>query len=131
MHEGDPDQISVRVREDQQDYLRGVLPMATLEENKRFTVHVVQLEDENGLNIAALHLDLRFVSKKELLDLMYSPKQLSQNRVEREEARHFEPKKRTASALGEFQPQRKLTELLHSRALSKELSSRKVSPSQR
>jgi hypothetical protein len=36
--------------------------------------------DEYGQNIAALHIDLRFVSKKELLDLMYSPKQLSDNK---------------------------------------------------
>jgi hypothetical protein len=51
--------------------------MATLELNRRFTVQVVQLTDNNGEKIAAIQLDLRYISKKELLDLMYSPKQLA------------------------------------------------------
>jgi hypothetical protein len=51
--------------------------MATLESNKRFTVQVVHLMDQNDQNMASLHLDLRYVSKKEILDLMYSPRQLA------------------------------------------------------
>lgn len=63
--------------------------MATLEENKRFTVQIVQLMDQSQQEIAALHIDLRFVSKRELLDLMYSPKQLSENKKDRPEDKHF------------------------------------------
>lgn len=51
--------------------------MATLEQNKRFTVQIVPMADQNNEKIASLHIDLRYVSKKEILDLMYSPKQLS------------------------------------------------------
>lgn len=58
--------------------------MATLEENKRFTVQIVPLYDQSEQNIASLHMDLRFISKKELLDLMYSPKQLSDTKKDRE-----------------------------------------------
>jgi hypothetical protein len=105
--------------------------MATLEENKRFTVQMVQLLDQSDQNLAAIHLDLRFISKRELLDLMYSPTQLSDNKKDKTEDKHFEVKKRTSSALGDLQPHKKLSDLLHSRALSKELSNMKLSPANR
>lgn len=38
--------------------------MATLEENKRFTVQIVNLVDQSNEKIANLHIDLRFVSKR-------------------------------------------------------------------
>ena len=54
--------------------------MATLEERKRFSVQIAQLYDQSGANLACLHLDMRYVSKRELLDLMYSPKQLGDSK---------------------------------------------------
>lgn len=57
--------------------------MSTMEINKRFTVQILPLLDLLGDNIANVQLDLRFVSKKELLDLMYSPRQLADNKMER------------------------------------------------
>jgi hypothetical protein len=71
--------------------------MATLQARKRFSVQIAQLYDQSGANLACLHLDMRFVSKRELLDLMYSPKQLGDSK--RQEESHFELKKRTSSAL--------------------------------
>lgn len=47
MYEGDPEEIEVTITEDDKPYLKGVLPMATLEENKRFTVQIVQLMDQS------------------------------------------------------------------------------------
>jgi hypothetical protein len=79
----------------------------------------VSLLDQNDQPVAAIHIDLRFISKKELLDLMYSPKQLSDNKMGREEVKHFELKKRTASAVGDIPTNKKLAGLLESRALSK------------
>jgi hypothetical protein len=72
--------MSISVTEDDKPYLKGTLPMATLEQNKRFTVQIVPLLDQADQNIASLHIDLRYITKKELLDLMYSPKQLSDNK---------------------------------------------------
>lgn len=78
--EGDPEEIELSITEDDKPFLSGTLEMATLEERKRFSVQVAQLYDQSGSNLACLHLDMRFVSKRELLDLMYSPKQLGDSK---------------------------------------------------
>jgi hypothetical protein len=43
-------------------------------------VQIVALTDQNNKEIGSLHLDLRYITKKELLDLMYSPQKLSENK---------------------------------------------------
>jgi uncharacterized protein (DUF2225 family) len=83
---------------------------------------VVQLTDQHDQNIAALHLDLRYISKKELLDLMYSPKQLAQNQLERkEEEKHVQS--RVSSVVGETRTEkdRKLYELLRERSMGHQM----------
>lgn len=64
VHDNSPDIIYITIHEDDALFLEGTLTMATLESNKRFTVQIVQLVDQNEQNIAALHLDLRYISKK-------------------------------------------------------------------
>jgi len=120
------------VVEDDHPYLSGNITMSALETNKRFTVQVIQLLDQNDQNIAALHLDLRYISKKELLDLMYSPKQLADNKIVRkEEDKHHQQYSRVVSSIGDLKidKEKKLYNLLHNRSLSKQVkSSRNHSP---
>jgi hypothetical protein len=40
---------------------------------KRYIKHRVSLLNKNGIKLAALIVEYRFVEKKELLDLLYSP----------------------------------------------------------
>ena len=50
-------------------------------ENKRFITHTIPLYDNNNQKIAILKADLRYVSKQELLDLLYSPTKLANTKV--------------------------------------------------
>ena len=51
--------------------------MGYLRENRRFVTHSIPLSDQNHGKIAMLAIDLRYISKQEVLDLLYSPTKLS------------------------------------------------------
>ena len=84
--------------------------MSTLEENKRFTVQSIPIYNQNNSHVATVQLDLRYVSKEEILDLMYSPKQLSDPNkpVIKESAKHFIPKPRSSSVTDNIRSNKKL-----------------------
>lgn len=72
-----PEEVSIHLKQDDQTILIGKTTMTVLKNNKRFVTHSIPLHDSADAKIATLALDLRYITKQEVLDLLYSPTKLS------------------------------------------------------
>lgn len=75
--ENSPEDVTFHLKQQQHLILVGHTSMASLKNRRRFITHNIPLYDHSHHKMATLIVELRFISKQEVLDLMYSPTKLS------------------------------------------------------
>lgn len=76
-----PHQVIFTLLHENHEILKGQTDINYLADQKRFITHSFPLFDQKNEKMGTLKVDLRYVDKQEILDLLYSPTKLAHSKA--------------------------------------------------